>query len=122
GEGGFALEWDGQAAALKIGAGRYYVDGWLVENHDQNCLYTAQKDYPLPDDDALLLELKKNTGQWFWVYLDVWERHITPLEQDSIREAALNGVDTCTRAKVVWQVKALPVKGGARSPPTRPSC
>jgi hypothetical protein len=49
-------------------------------------------------------------GQTYLVYLDVWERHITYLEDDgdiSIREAALGGPDTTTRAKIVWQVKAL---------------
>jgi hypothetical protein len=38
----------------------------------------------------------------------VWERHVTWIEDDSIREPALGGPDTCTRAKVTWQVKALP--------------
>ncbi|HEY1427468.1 MAG TPA: DUF6519 domain-containing protein [Caulobacteraceae bacterium] len=42
------------------------------------------------------------------IYLDVWERLITCLEDDSIREVALNGPDTAARARVVWQVKALP--------------
>ena len=41
------------------------------------------------------------------IYLDVWERLITCLEDDSIREVALNGPDTAARAKVVWQVKAV---------------
>lgn len=39
------------------------------------------------------------------VYLDVWERHITCVEDDSIREVALGGPDTATRARIVWQVK-----------------
>jgi hypothetical protein len=38
-------------------------------------------------------------------YLDVWERHITYVEDDSIREVALEGPDTATRARLVWQVK-----------------
>jgi hypothetical protein len=41
------------------------------------------------------------------LYLDVWERLITYIEDDSIREVALNGPDTAARARVVWQVKAL---------------
>ena len=41
------------------------------------------------------------------LYLDVWERLITSLEDDSIREIALNGPDTTARAKIVWQVKAM---------------
>ena len=39
------------------------------------------------------------------IYVDVWERHITYLEDDHLREVALEGPDTCTRAQVVWQVK-----------------
>jgi hypothetical protein len=41
------------------------------------------------------------------VYVDVWERHITPIQDDRIREVALGGPDTATRAKVVWQVKVI---------------
>jgi hypothetical protein len=43
----------------------------------------------------------------YLIYLDVWERLVTCLEDDSIREVALNGPDTAARARVVWQVKAL---------------
>jgi hypothetical protein len=39
------------------------------------------------------------------VYLDVWERHLTYIEDDLIREVALGGPDTATRAKIMWQVK-----------------
>ena len=48
------------------------------------------------------------------VYLDVWERHITALEDDDIREKALGGPDTATRTKVVWQVKIDDGKDTAR--------
>ena len=41
------------------------------------------------------------------VYLDVWERHLTSVEDDTIAEVALAGPDTATRAKTVWQVKAV---------------
>jgi len=43
----------------------------------------------------------------FQVYLDVWERLITCIEDDSIREVALNGPDTSARRKIVWQVKTI---------------
>jgi hypothetical protein len=87
-----------------ISAGRYYVDGILVENESE-CTYAIQPDYRVAPDDPLLNESKAKKDQAFWVYLDVWERHITSLEDDSIREKALGGPDTCTRSKVVWQVK-----------------
>jgi hypothetical protein len=105
---GFHLSVDPSAkpAAVRIGAGRYYVDGILCEN-DEDCSYAKQPDYRPSQDDLLLAELSKSTpSQAFWLYLDVWERHITPIEDDRIREVALGGPDTCTRSKVVWQVKA----------------
>ncbi|WP_263381649.1 FlxA-like family protein [Granulicella arctica] len=103
-EGGFKLTANG--AALTISAGRMYVDGILVEN-DEDCDYTKQLDYPLPDNDPLATALLKTLTSNFWLYLDVWERNITWIEDDSIREKALNGPDTCARSKVVWQVKAI---------------
>ncbi len=113
---GFALAMDTtqQPALLTIGAGHYYVDGILCEA-DTDCDYGSQPDYTpeLPDaagngGDPLLRWLDTpNPDQRFWLYLDVWERHITWIEDDRIRESALGGPDTCTRAKVIWQVKAL---------------
>jgi hypothetical protein len=103
--GGFQLVYDDKKKDLTIGAGRYYVDGILVEN-DSACPYSQQPDFPLPDKDPLAVEFQDQKGKAFWMYLDVWERHITYIEDDDIREKALNGPDTCARAKVVWQVKA----------------
>jgi Family of unknown function (DUF6519) len=80
-----------------IGPGHYYVDGFLSENDRSDISYFKQSDYPLTD-----AKLPANT---YLVYLDVWERHITALEDARIREVALNGPDTATRAKVIWQVK-----------------
>lgn len=100
----------GTTWTLHIGPGRYYVDGILCEN-EQTCSYAKQPDYTLPQGDPLLNELGKaapsSPATAFWLYLDVWERHITPIEDDRMREVALGGPDTATRAKVVWQVKAL---------------
>lgn len=89
---------------LIIGPGRYYVEGVLVENRGA-VLYTEQPGYPFNDEtkpDAL-----KNWPRRLLVYLDVWERHITYVEDDHIRDVALRGPDTCTRAQVVAQVKVL---------------
>ena len=111
-DGGFLLATD-NSGVFTISKGRYYVDGILVENDTDNCTYKTQPDFPVPADDALLAAItggaNANTNQSFWVYLDVWERHITPIEDDSIREKALGGPETCTRAKMTWQVKALPL-------------
>jgi Family of unknown function (DUF6519) len=49
---------------------------------------------------------KMITGD-FLAYLDVWERHITCLDDQNIREVALGGPDTSTRSQVVWQVNLM---------------
>jgi hypothetical protein len=103
--GGFQVVVNG-TDDLTITAGRLYVDGILVEN-ELDCSYSSQPDYPLLASDALEAELIKPTGLSFWIYLDVWERNITWIEDASIREVALDGPDTCARSKVVWAVKAI---------------
>jgi uncharacterized protein DUF6519 len=88
---------DGHPDVL-IGPGRYYVRGVLVEN-EEPLLFSEQ---PGHSDRKDWESLK---GMFF--YLDVWERHITCSEDDEIRESALGGPDTCTRAQVVWRVRAM---------------
>ncbi len=85
-----------------IREGHYYVDGLLCEN-DEACTYKTQLDYPVTDS-----QLPKKEGE-FLVYLDVWERMITSLDDPEIREVALGGPDTATRTKLVWQAKLAPV-------------
>jgi hypothetical protein len=63
--------------------------------------FLTQADYPLP------VGTKLAQGSSL-VYLDVWERLITSVEDDSIREVALNGADTAARSKLVCQVKQMP--------------
>jgi hypothetical protein len=87
---------------LLIRMGVYYVQGVLCENGNQELLYSKQDGYPFPDsfdiDDI-------KSGNSYLAYLDVWERHLTHVEDDYMREVALGGPDTATRAKIVWQVK-----------------
>jgi Family of unknown function (DUF6519) len=87
-----------------IAPGRYYVDGLLVENHSP-ILYSEQRGYPFSDDTKR--EALKNFPNGLLLYLDVWEQHVTFLQDDHIREVALGGPDTCSRAQVVWQLKVL---------------
>src|SRR5262245_12553717 len=85
---------------ILILAGRYYVDGRLSENEDA-LFFSDQPDYPLLDQNKHPLSNKRNfdalTNGQHLVYLDVWERHITPIEDGSIREVALGGADTAAR-------------------------
>jgi hypothetical protein len=89
-----------------IGRGRYYVHGILCEN-EAEVSYMNQPDLPKPPE--------LTSGDHLVVFLDVWERHISALEDDSIREVALGGPDTAARARVVWQVRTARV--GANDDP-----
>lgn len=77
--------------SLAASSGRIYVDGILCKFDD---------DTPLP--------LPSTAGKHL-VYLDVWQRHITALQDPDIRERALGGPDTCTRVQTISQVKYLPL-------------
>ena len=96
-----------------------YVDGIQIENHGLPPLayqadlgetrgtarisYNNQPYLPAPLPPALAAAA--NTTDL--VYLDVWQREVTVLEDPSIREIALGGPDTTTRLQSVWQVRVL---------------
>ncbi len=87
-----------QAGNFLINRGRYYVEGTLCESEGV-LSFTGQPDLPSTQpvgSDGIYL-----------AYLDVWQRHITPIDDPSIRENALQGADTATRSRTVWQVKLL---------------
>lgn len=50
-------------------------------------------------------------GEWegrrHLVYLDVWRRHVTAIEDPRMREVALGGPDTATRVQTAWAVRIL---------------
>ncbi len=96
---------------LNIGRGRYYVGGILCEN-DGDITYDKQPDLPLlPNDPTKAVDiLRKANATIGLVYLDVWQRHITALDDPLIREVALSGPDTTTRVKTICQVKILPIR------------
>lgn len=83
-----------------IGPGRYYVDGMLCSNSH---FVTFLQQPGIPGCKPIEDDHHKHL-----VYLDVWERHISEAEDDRIREVALPvGVDSCSRAQLVWQVRSL---------------
>jgi hypothetical protein len=119
----------GPANAIEIGPGRIYVDGLLAENHTDTLrwdarleelsgtaklsgielgaapsgpngttAYADQPYYPFPPD---LPE-----GETYLVYLDVWLRDVTWLQDSDLVDAAV-GIDTTAREQTVWQVKVL---------------
>jgi hypothetical protein len=110
----FQLSASNNANALDdfgISAGHCYVDGILCQL-DADTSYLSQADLldppriPIPTDGSTLEAL---------VYLEVWQRLITYLEDDSIREIALGGPDTSARLKNIAQIKVqlLPANEGA---------
>lgn len=103
----------GRPPNLGIGQGRYYVDGLLVENdalddqgHPSDVTYFSQ---PFAFLDPERAEDRLPPGPPFLVYLAVWERSVSAVEDPDIREIALgvDGPDTAARAQVVWQVRAI---------------
>jgi hypothetical protein len=123
GQGAFAVTpTSGSPNNLQIAPGRLYVDGVLAELNQPpsggTFLYTQQPDLPMPgapfpafNTGAFPFPALIN-GQQYLAYLDVWQRHITAIEDPLIREVALGGPDTATRSQTVAQVKLFPVTGG----------
>jgi hypothetical protein len=104
GDAGFEIT--ESSGELLIGAGRYYVDGILVENDElvenheaEEIAFTDQPDLPEPEWPP-----SGGTGKYV-AYLDVWRRLITALDDPLIREVALGGPTTSAREKFVWQVR-----------------
>lgn len=91
-----------QISSVDFERGTFTVKGTLPDHPvriRRLMTYRGQPDYPGTQKGA------EGTGQL--AYLDVWERHITHLDDSHIREVALGGPDTATRAQVVWQVKLM---------------
>ena len=94
--GGFAIAPNATGTDLTISDGRIYVDGILAEN-EATIDFAVQPDLPGAQPIS-------NPGTYL-IYLDVWQQHITALEDSQIREVALGGADTTTRTKTVWQAQ-----------------
>jgi len=86
--------------------GRYYVDGILCQL-DSSVNYLTQPDFPNPPR----LTVPPRGSLTALVYVEVWQRLITYLEDEEVREVALGGPDTATRVKTIAQVKVAPLSG-----------
>jgi Family of unknown function (DUF6519)/Right handed beta helix region len=115
---------------LSIGRGRMYVDGLLAENHGTerrllvDALLAESGGTGLKGFDPLLSERTGSEDtpydeQPYWktpdplptdgthlVYLDVWQREVTHIEDPDLVEIAV-GVDTTARLQTAWQVRVL---------------
>ncbi len=114
--GGFEISLDANGTDLAIGIGNIYVDGILCQNEKTKDVYIAgiltrskKTATYLNQDDLPGASLPTNQGKYL-VYLDVFSRTITAIDDPIIREKALGGADTSVREKIVWQVKLKQVK------------
>jgi len=93
---------------LKICAGRIYVDGILCELDENEILLKPAKEGRIRLD-GIPRELAERgnrlVSRIYLAYLDVWQRHITAVEEPDLPEVALGGPDTTTRVKTEWQVR-----------------
>lgn len=108
-DSGFGLEVEmrgEEGALLFLTAGRYYVEGLPCQN-ELRVEYLRQPDYlPVPNDDLRRWLKRPEEDVSFFVYLDVWERWVSALEDPGIADPALGGLDASGRSKLVWQAKA----------------
>ena len=101
-------------AGFTVGAGRYYVGGRLAEN-DATVAYEAQPYGPVTPLPGAL-----GDAAFGLVYLDVWDRLVTALDDPRLREVALGGPDTAARTQTVWQARVLPLPSASADAP--PAC
>jgi Family of unknown function (DUF6519)/Right handed beta helix region len=109
-------------ASITIDRGRAYVDGIQVE-----CWGIVPTVYePSLGEDRGTLPLPFAQQPFFYnppvfpaptggaqdlVYLDVWQREVTALEDADLLEPAIGEPDTATRIQAAWQVKVLANSG-----------
>ena len=104
-DAGFAISVAGDA--ITIGAGRYYANGLLCEN-EAAVSYGSQPFLlrPAVSDADLLNELSAGDTDAIRLFLEVWQRMVTALDDPCLREPALGQADTTARLQTVWRVVA----------------
>lgn len=108
GAAAFVVALNGAGTDLTLSPGRFYAHGLILEVPDPGTSYLTQPLLPNPP------ALNPVDGRVDAVFLDVWERHITAVEDPEIREVALGGPDTTTRMQTIYQVRiAQDLEGGA---------
>ncbi len=101
--GGFALAAGESANEFTIAAGRIYIDGVMCELNAK-VTYGTQPFWPVPGiDPGAPVELPAT----FVAYIEVHERHLSSVQSPALREVALGGRDTASRAQVAWQIRIL---------------
>lgn len=97
---GFALAPD-TTKNFKIGAGRLYLDGICCELAT-GASFLKQPFSPIPGQPT-----SGDLPARFVVYAECWERHRSAVQLPRLREVALGGRDTASRAQIAWQLRLL---------------
>jgi hypothetical protein len=97
---GFSLSSGATPKDFEISPGRLYVDGICCELGAATS-FRKQPFAPLPD------QLGADLPDKFVVYAECWERHRSAAQLPALREVALHGRDTASRAQIAWQIRLL---------------
>lgn len=96
---------------IKIQPGHIYIDGMAAALPGDGAFeFNQQPDFPIsqtPTGDYLL-------------YADVWERTVTQLMDERLRDKGLHGADTCSRKQVLAQIKWCPTGINPEEPSQNP--
>jgi len=102
GGGGFAIA--PGPGGFRIGAGRYFLGGAMVENPAETSHDDQGGDVPLPP----LGDAVPGTADVI-VYLEATRSLVTAREDARLADPALGGVDTAARVQAAWRVGVEPV-------------
>jgi hypothetical protein len=96
---------------LTIEQGQIYVDGYQAEAKPDPLEYPTETPPPETFDYNKQLDFPSppTLPANGVVYVDVWERTVTHLMDERLRDKGLHGADTCTRKQTMCQVKWCPV-------------
>lgn len=98
---GFAIH-AREDGTLGLSAGRLYAGGLACELDAPTPLTHLLRNAPVPV-----------WGRTDLVYVDVWERHLTALDDPDLLEPALGGPDTTTRLQAAWAIDVVEDVGNA---------
>jgi len=124
----FQLSKAGSPPGLHIARGEYYVDGIrctippggdIWEIVDDPAPATADLRKPVPLKKLPNFVPPPDANKQLLYYLDVYERHVSSSEDDSLRDVALLGADTSSRALLTWRLRTLVIDDDFRKLVTR---
>jgi hypothetical protein len=118
-DAGFRIEnlrWTSGVVDFDIQAGILHLGGLRLEVDDPEA-YRLQKDWlqQAPDSDPVPQPGAFTTDQerFDLVYLEAWQQPVSAIEDDSLFEVALGGLDTTTRVRSMRRVRIQPNVGVA---------